>query len=385
MSPFGVWIVGAAGHVGACVLAGWAALRDGLLPATGLVTAAPPLARLPLAAVPDAFGGHELGARALDDSARALIAEGILPASLGDAAGVRATLAAAQRELRPGIAGDLGGWDDFQRVRADLDGFRTRNRLERVVVLNVASTEPPITATVPDDAERLLDALRAGLRLPPSALYAAAALDLGLAFVNFTPSVGSDLPALHALAEARGGVHAGADGKTGQTLVKTALAPMFAIRQLRVGSWVSHNILGNEDGRALADPERRASKQRSKAAPLRAILGYDPEARVGIDYVPSYGDWKVAWDRVVFAGFGGATMTLEMTWRGSDTALAAPLCIDLARLVELAQRRGERGVLTYLSVFFKSPIGSDEHRLERQWQALLDHVQPGDVPPEETP
>ena len=197
---------------------------------------------------------------------------------------------------------------------------------------------------------------------PASAIYALAALDLGLAYVNFTPSLGSDLPALDALARARGAVHAGADGKTGQTLLKTVLAPMFAIRRLAVKSWVSHNLLGNADGRALDDPERRASKQRSKGAALGAILGYEPEHKVGIEYVPSYGDWKLAWDRIVFAGFGGAEMTLELTWRGSDTALAAPLCIDLIRLVELAQRRGEVGVLPHLAVFFKKPLGTDEHK-----------------------
>ena len=100
--------------------------------------------------------------------------------------------------------------------------------------------------------------------------------------------------------------------------------------------------------------------------------------------MPSYGDWKLAWDRIVFAGFGGAQMSLELTWRGSDTALAAPLCIDLIRLVELAQRRGEHGVLEHLGLFFKSPLGStigaaQEHRLETQWQALLDHLRPGDA------
>jgi myo-inositol-1-phosphate synthase len=374
MSPLGVWIVGAAGHVGTCALAGWAALREGLLPPVGLVTAGP-LAALPLVGLSDAvFGGHEVRERSLLDTLDALIDEGVLPAAIADAPSIQATIADAQGELRVGVTGALGGWADLQRVRAELDDFRRRRGLERVVVLNVASTEASPEADIPADPDGLFAALQAGLALPPSAIYAAAALDLGMAFVNFTPSIGSDLPALHALAERRGAVHAGADGKTGQTLVKTALAPMFAIRQLRVGSWVSHNVLGNEDGRALAEPARRASKQRSKAAALPAILGYEPESKVGIDYVPSYGDWKVAWDRVVFTGFGGATMTLEMTWRGSDTALAAPLCIDLVRLVELAQRRGERGVLSHLAVFFKNPIGTTEHRLERQWQTLVDHL-----------
>ena len=384
MSQLAVWIVGAAGHVGTCTLAGWAALRAGLMPPTGLVTVGDPLGALPLAGFDEvAFGGHELRERSLAEAARALVAEGILPAAVVEHPAVAAAIAAAQAELRPGIAGS-GGWDELQRIRADLAGFRDRHGAARVVVLNVASTEadPPDVrdaGALPDEPEALLAAVQGGRRLPASSVYAAAALDLGMAYVNFTPSTGADLPGLDALARARGAVHAGADGKTGQTLVKTVLAPMFAVRRLRVQSWVSHNILGNEDGRALDDPGRRAAKQRSKAAPLAAILGYAPESRVGIDYVPSYGDWKLAWDRIVFEGFGGAQMSLELTWRGSDTALAAPLCIDLIRLVELAQRRGERGALHHLALFFKSPLGTAEHRLERQWQTLLAHLLPDEA------
>lgn len=384
MSTFGVWIVGAAGHVGACTLAGWHALRAGLLPPTGLVTAAPPLADLPLAKLDGVvvFGGHELPGRGLAQAMEGLVRERILAREVIEAPPVKEGVAAAQREVRDGVV-EEGGWDDYQRVRDDLSGFRTRHELDRIVVLNVASTEADAAsvAALPADPDALFAAVRAGARLPASVIYALAALDLGLAYVNFTPSTGSDVPALHALAVARGAVHAGADGKTGQTLLKTVLAPMFAIRRLRVASWVSHNVLGNNDGRALDDPSRRAAKQRSKRAPLAAILGYEPESQVGIDYVPSYGDWKVAWDRIVFEGFGGAEMTLELTWRGSDTALAAPLCIDLVRLVELAQRRGERGVLAHLALFFKSPMGTSEHRLDRQWRQLVGHLVPGGEAP----
>ncbi len=377
----GVWLVGAAGHVGACTIAGWAAVRAGLIPPTGLITADAPLDGLPLVGLDDVvFGGHELAGRTVDDAARALVAEGVLPAAVVEAPAVRAALAAAAAELRPGVDGE-GAGDALDRVRDDLAAFRDRHGVARLVVVNVASTEPPLAPEPehdawPDDPDALLAAVRAGRRLPASALYAAAALDLGAGYVNFTPSTGAELPGLRALARVRGAVHAGADGKTGQTLVKTVLAPMFAIRRLRVRSWVSHNVLGNADGAALDDPARRASKQRSKAAPLAAILGYAPESHVGIDYVPSYGDWKVAWDRIVFEGFGGAQMSLELTWRGSDTALAAPLCIDLIRLVELALRRGERGALAYLGLFFKRPVGTHEHRLDRQWLALLAHVLP---------
>jgi myo-inositol-1-phosphate synthase len=379
-----VWILGAGGNVGACTVAGWAAVAAGVIPPTGMVTASGPLAALPLVELDGVvFGGHEVGARTLADAVRGLIAEGVLPAAVIDAPAVRAALDAAQAEVRPGLV-EAGGAAELELVRSDLRLFQARHHLERVVVLNLASTEAPLDVDVPTTWSAFATALRAGLRVPPSVIYAAAALDLGFAYVNFTPSTGSDLPALHAVALERGAVHAGADGKTGQTLLKTALAPMFAIRKLHVRSWISHNLLGNADGASLDDPDRRSSKQRTKAASLVEILGYTPEARVGIEYVPSYGDWKVAWDRVVFEGFGGAPMTLEMTWRGSDTALAAPLCIDLIRLVELAQRGGERGVLAHLGVFFKSPAvtpgGAAEHRLERQWLALLAHVLPEIVP-----
>lgn len=381
MASLGVWIIGTAGNVGACTVAGWAGLGAGVVEPIGLVTATEPFTALPLVGFDSVvFGGHETSARSLVEAVGALADEAVVPRAWLDCPEIRAGLAAAELARRPGID-EAGGWNELQRARDDLADFVDRHRLAQAIVLNVASTEPLWDgAPPPDDPDALFAALRGGSRLPASAIYAAAALDLGCGYVNFTPSLGSNLPGLHALAERRGAVHAGADGKTGQTLLKTALAPMFAIRRLPVRSWVSHNVLGNADGRALDDPRRRAAKQRSKGASLERILGYAPESRVHIEYVPSYGDWKVAWDRIVFEGFGGAAMSLELSWRGSDTALAAPLCIDLIRLVEWAQRRGERGVLGHLGVFFKDPMtargGPDvvEHRLERQWQALLDHV-----------
>jgi myo-inositol-1-phosphate synthase len=377
MSLTGVWIVGASGYVGACTIAGWAALDAGLLRPTGLLTRGEPLGHLPFVSVSDVrFGGHEVRERKLSEAVSGLVDERILPTAAVDHDAVAGVLEAAQSEIRIGVSGS-GGSDDVSRVRSELASFRDRHKLDRVIVLNVASTEAdPTDGPLPTDPEGLAAALRQGRRLPASSVYAYAAIDLGFGYINFTPSTGSDLPALHAHALARGAVHAGRDGKTGQTLLKTVLAPMFAVRRLEVASWLSHNVLGNEDGRALSDAGRRAAKQRSKGEALSAILGYAPESHVGIDYLPSYGDWKVAWDRIVFRGFGGAEMTLEMTWRGSDTALAAPLCIDLIRLANLAQQRGERGVLEHLALFFKAPMGTAEHRLERQWQRLLAHVLP---------
>src|SRR3989442_552300 len=173
-----------------------------------------------------------------------------------------------------------------------------------------------------------LDALDAALhapdsRVPASALYAYAALDMGVPYVNFTPSVGASLPGLEELARVRGVPHAGRDGKTGETLLKSALAPMFRMRHLHVRTWVGFNVLGNADGLALSDPATAASKTESKGKVVPSILGYEPQTLVRIDYVPTLGDWKTAWDLIQFEGFLGTPMTLQFTWQGSDSALAA--------------------------------------------------------------
>ena len=157
-------------------------------------------------------------------------------------------------------------------------------------------------------------------------------------------------------------------------LVKTALARMFALRNLPVLSWVGHNILGNRDGLVLSDPTNRASKLRSKDQAVARILGYAPQSLTTIEYVESLDDWKTAWDHVHFQGFLGVRMALQFIWQGCDSALAAPLVIDLARLALLAKRRGETGVLRHLACFFKSPLGVDEHDLGRQFGLLENYV-----------
>jgi myo-inositol-1-phosphate synthase len=213
--------------------------------------------------------------------------------------------------------------------------------------------------------------------LPASGLYAYAALDAGLPYVNFTPSLGTSCPALDELARRKQVPHGGKDGKTGETLLKTVLAPMFAARNLQVLSWVGHNILGGGDGRTLNDPANKASKVRSKDAALAAILGYRPQSHVSIQYVESLDDWKTAWDYVHFRGFLGTKMALQFTWQGCDSILAAPLVIDLARLALLAQRCGEAGVMSHLACFFKSPMGTNEQDFFRQWAAFEQYVASG--------
>ena len=147
---------------------------------------------------------------------------------------------------------------------------------------------------------------------------------------------------------------------------------MFARRNLRVLSWVGHNIFGNMDAQVLDDPANKQAKLASKDHLVGEILGYRPQTLVSIECLPDLGDWKTAWDHVHFAGFLGLPMTLQFIWQGCDSVLAAPLVLDLVRFTELAWRRGQVGPMRFLASFFKSPYGMDEHRFDRQFQMLED-------------
>jgi myo-inositol-1-phosphate synthase len=374
----GLWLIGGSGNVATTVAVGLAALRRGLCEPLGLVTELPLLAGADLVAPADiALGGCDLRPPDVLERARRLarvdrvLSEHLVEEVSGDLEGYAAA-------IRPGVEASGAGVPDsgaqLAAIQDELRRFAASQRLDRVVAVNLASTEPPWHEPLPADADGLRSHIESGGALPPSALYALACLELGWGYVNFTPSLGSSLPALDEVARLRGAVHGGRDGKTGQTLLKTALAPMLAARNLRVLSWFGQNILGNEDGRTLADPDARRSKERSKGETLPLLLGYRPEMHVDIRYMPPLGDWKVAWDHVLFEGFLGTRMTLQLTWQGADSALAAPLVIDLARLCERALRRGERGLLPYLAMFFKEPMGVTEQAHERQVALLVRHL-----------
>lgn len=373
----GLWLIGASGNVATTVAIGLAALRRGLVGTTGLVSELPALADVDLLRLDElVLGGCDLRAPDLVDRAERLAeVDRALSPRLVDA--VKPDLAALAAAITPGVPGSAPG--AVEAVQAALRRFAEAHRLDRVVVVNLASTEPPLSGALVADPDQLWRAIAQAAPIPASSIYAAASLDLGCAYVNFTPSTGSCMPAHDAIAEARGAVHAGRDGKTGQTLLKTVLAPMFAGRNLRVLSWFGQNILGNDDGRNLGDPEARRSKERAKSQALPALLGYAPEAVVDIRYLPPLGDWKVAWDHILFEGFLGTRMTLELSWHGADSILAAPLVLDLARLCDRALRRGERGLLAYLAAFFKEPLGADEiappsASHERQLALLIQHL-----------
>jgi myo-inositol-1-phosphate synthase len=265
----------------------------------------------------------------------------------------------------------------IDRIQQDLQAFKANQKLDQVVVVNVSSTEPPFTTDQRHGSLAAFEPLLASKDtvLPASALYAWAALDLGLPFVNFTPSLGASFGAALELAKTRKAVVCGQDGKTGETLMKSVLAPMFAYRNLRILSWVGHNIFGNRDGLVLDDPVNKESKIRTKDSLIQQIVGYKPETHVSIEYIPSMDDWKTAWDHIHFQGFLGTKMILQFIWQGCDSLLAAPLVIDLARLSLLAQRRRESGVLRNLACFFKSPMSVAEHDFFKQYAMFEEYVQ----------
>ncbi|WP_119728225.1 inositol-3-phosphate synthase [Thermomonospora amylolytica] len=372
----GVWLVGGRGSVATTVVTGAAAIRSGLLPPVGCVTETADFAGAGLPGL-DAlvFGGHDIaGAAPMAKRAEELARAGVVPP--WSPAAVAGELEDADAEIRVGlVAGEPGTLrEQADRLIADLVSFRERRDLERVVVVNVASTEPPFPRR-PEHAD--LGALESALAasgdvLPPSSVYAYAALRAGCPYIDFTPSTGVRLPALDELARRMGVPYAGSDAKTGETLVKTALAPMFAARALAVRAWSGTNLLGGGDGATLADPQASRSKKISKDRSLTEILGHRVEGETHIDYVRPMGEWKTAWDHVLFEGFGGVRMTLQFTWQGCDSALAAPLVLDLARLAARAHETGESGPLTALGFFFKDPIGVREHRLALQYELLCE-------------
>ncbi|WP_119581548.1 inositol-3-phosphate synthase [Streptomyces europaeiscabiei] len=352
----GVWLIGARGSVATTVVAGCAAVTAGLRTPTGMVTETPLFADSglpPLSSL--VFGGHDTADCPLPKRAEALAVGGVLPHGLP--AAVTAELTAAEQEIKPGgpFPGDTRTPTELiSSFTADIQDFVRRKGLTRAVVVNVASTEPAPTGTA----------------LPPSSLYAAAALSAGCPYANFTPSTGLHHPALAPLSAASGLPHAGRDGKTGQTLLRSVLGPMFAQRALAVRAWSGTNLLGGGDGDALADPAAAAAKNAGKERVLTDSLGATPEGQTHIDDVPALGDWKTAWDHIAFDGFLGTRMVLQTTWQGCDSALAAPLVLDLARLLARAHEAGLTGPVTELGFYFKDPVGEGPAALGEQYAAL---------------
>ncbi len=388
----GVWVVGACGSVSTCAITGVEAIKAGAIGTVGLVSELEQFRHLNLCRLDQlVFGGHEIRRADLVASAEEFgRVEGVITPAILEAA--RPGLARWSENLRPGVS--LGGGPGLRSIapeptamdrlplpeivraiQEDIADFRRRHGLDDVVVLYLASAEP---AWTPPQEFNYLESFQALLEadkrefFPASVLYAAAAIDAGYPFVNFTTCVGSCCGALDALARRRGVPHAGRDGKTGETLMKTALAPMFSARNFKVLSWEGYNMLGNRDGKVLDDPRANLAKIQDKDNALRDILKDDSvHTRVRIDYVPSLGDWKTAWDFIHFTGFLGTRMILQFIWQGCDSALAAPLALDMVRFADLARRNAESGVMKHLACFFKAPWGVEEKGFWRQFDMLL--------------
>ena len=388
----GLWLIGAYGGVSTTIAIGLSALKQKLTNNCGVVSSLPAFENLDLVDWNDVvLGGHDI--RNSDACIEAdAISSGCNP--VVDPQIVlrcRTDLEKYNHSIRPGVlfnAGtaieELSSPDHFvslstcrlaiDHVADDLHKFKIDNDCDMVVVVNLASTEPGVdTTAVPSTWEELESALESGAQfLPSSSIYAIAAISQKMPYVNFTPSLGSDLPAICELAEELGACHMGHDGKTGETFLKSVLAPAFANRNLQIMSWVGHNIFGNMDGQILDDPTNKETKVASKGKMLEHMLGYQPQSHISIEYIKSLGDWKTAWDHIHFKGFLGTPMTMQFTWQGCDSILAAPLVLDLFRFSELAQRSGQSGLMSQLASFFKSPMDTNEHDFSLQFQKLVE-------------
>ena len=259
----------------------------------------------------------------------------------------------------------------------DIENFKTKTGADRVVVVWAASTEvfTPVT-----DAHKSLRNLETAMEnndptVPPSMLYAYAALKSRVAFANGAPNLTVDSPALQELAHENNVPISGKDFKTGQTLMKTILAPGFRSRMLGLNGWFSTNILGNRDGEVLDDPGSFKTKEESKLSVLDTIL--QPEInpdlygnlyhKVRINYYPPRGDNKEGWDNIDIFGWMNYPMQIKIDFLCRDSILAAPLVLDLALFMDLAQRAGMKGTQEWLSYYYKSPMTAEglypEHNL----------------------
>ncbi len=385
--PLGVFLVGL-GAVSTTVIAGVDLIARGLARPIGSITqmqrirlgrrdeARSPLVKefVPLAEPKDlVFAAWDPFP---DDGFEAARKAGVLPPDLLDAA--RPTLAEVKpmravfdrryvhnidgtHVKRPG-----GKYEQALALAEDMDRFMRDNRLSRAVMVWCGSTE---TYLVPGPVHQTVESLERGLResdpaIPPSMIYAYAAIKAGIPYANGAPNLSADVPALVDLAKQTGVPIAGKDFKTGQTMMKTVIAPALKARMLGLAGWYSTNILGNRDGEVLDDPESFRAKEVTKTSVLETILQPDlyPDLygryhhKVRIDYYPPRGDAKEGWDNVDIVGWLGQPMQIKVNFLCRDSILAAPIVLDLILFLDLARRAGMKGIQEWLSFYFKSPM-----------------------------
>ncbi len=253
-----------------------------------------------------------------------------------------------------------------EELMEDIKEFKRENNVDRLVMVWAASTEIYIP---PSEVHLSLENFERGLEeshkdISPSMIYAYAALKSGVPFINGAPGLTVDFPAMYELAEKNRVPIAGKDFKTGQTLMKTIIAPGLKARMIGIEGWFSTNILGNRDGEVLDDPESFKSKETSKLSVLETILQPElyPELygniyhKVRINYYPPRGDNKESWDNIDIFGWLGYPMQIKINFLCRDSILAAPVVLDLVLFMDLAQRAHLKGIQEWLSFYFKSPM-----------------------------
>ena len=384
----GVLIVGVGGAVASTFIAGTLATRKGLTKPIGSITQLSHIKLkrdgkivneklndiVPLTQLNDiVFGGWDIFPENVYDAA--LHAEVLLAK---DVDGIREEM----QSIRPmkgvfdqnyvkrlngtWIKSGATRWELMEQVREDIRSFKKENGCDRVVVLWAGSTEIFQKESV---AHQSLAALEAAMKdndteVAPSVCYAFAALMEGVPYINGAPNLTVDFQAMDELAAKTGVAFCGKDFKTGQTLLKTVLAPMFKTRMLGLEGWFSTNILGNRDGEVLDEPSNFKTKEESKLSVIESILVADdyPDLysdiyhKVRINYYPPRKDNKESWDNIDLVGWMGYPMQMKVNFLCRDSILAAPLCLDLVLLTDLAQRSGLSGMQTWLGFYFKSPM-----------------------------
>ncbi|MGA2449244.1 MAG: inositol-3-phosphate synthase [Polyangiaceae bacterium] len=395
MDRIGVAIVGVNGAVASTVIAGVELMKRGLAPRLGMVTErtenhiaesiTDQLDLVPLDGL--VFGGWDLKFANVYEGAlhHKVLPPHVLEAIRPELERIRPWSAVFGKSYVQNLTGDNVVRDTSYRkqiadLERDLETFKKDSGVDRLVVVNLASTE---SYTELQPAHRDLKEFEAALDandpvITPAMRYFYVANRLHAPYCNFTPTL-TNIPALAAHATEMANPYAGMDGKTGQTLLKTALAPMFRVRRLMIDGWYSTNVLGNSDGLVLESPGSNKTKVLSKAAVLDSIVGYHVENhQVHIHYYKPRGDAKEAWDNIDIIGFAGVPMQIKVNFLCQDSALAAPLVIDLVRLLDVAKLKGERGIQRQLSMFFKSPFHAPGetpvHDLFKQERLLLDWV-----------
>ena len=263
-------------------------------------------------------------------------------------------------------------WELMEQVREDIRNFKTQNNCDRVVVIWAASTEIYLPLA---DEHQTLEGFRKAMKennveqIAPSMCYAYAAIAEGAPFIMGAPNLCVDMPAMWEFSKEMNVPICGKDFKTGQTMLKTVLAPMLKTRMLGLDGWFSTNILGNRDGEVLDDPDSFKTKEVSKLSVIDTILQPElyPELykniyhKVRINYYPPRKDNKEGWDNIDLVGWMGYPMQLKVDFLCRDSILAAPLCLDLVLFADLALRCNFSGIQSWLSFYFKSPMHDFEH------------------------